>query len=152
MNENRQIEHGDIQYKLHSHVPALVESDEAWEALKNRYPQMLADLTSAKFNPNCSCRNRVGSFLEEKYESSEEEKKFIFDLFSIPSVKEKSLTTVNQIRARENAYQNFPRIHVIKKGEKSWGEFLAFLQKNSFEPRAFSVVDRDDETLTVYLM
>ena len=54
MSENLIIEDKDLIYKLHTFVPALVEVDESWEALKNRYPQMLADLTSAKYKLSLS--------------------------------------------------------------------------------------------------
>lgn len=152
MNEPQNIEDKDVRYKLHSFVGPLVEVDEVWEALKTRYPQILADLTSSKFNPNCSCRNRVGSFLNEKYESSDEEKNFILKLFTIQAVIEKSSSILKDIRAKESAYKNFPRIHVVKKGETAWNDFVKFLEKNNFDPRAFSVLDNNNDTITVYLM
>lgn len=151
MNEQPSILDSDIRHKLHSYVPALVEVDESWEALKTRYPQILADLTSSKFNPNCSCRQRVGSFLNEKYESSEDEKQFILKLFSIPKVVEKSAEVLVSSRRREKAYQEFPRVHSVPKGEQAWADFLKFLEKNDFHPQSFSVVDKG-ETVTVYLM
>lgn len=152
MNDVLNIEDRDIRYKLHSFVPPLMEVDQAWEALKNKYPQILADLTSAKFNPNCSCRGRVGSFLNEKYESSAEDKDFIFKLFSISEVAQKSEEIVKEIRKRELAVENFPKIHVVEKGEAAWKNFLEHLKNNDFEPRGFSVVNRDEKTLNVYLM
>jgi hypothetical protein len=152
MSENLIIEDKDLIYKLHTFVPALVEVDESWEALKNRYPQMLADLTSAKYNSNCSCRTRVGSFLNEKYQSSKEEKDFILKLFSIPALIEKSTPIIKDTKERENAYKNFPRIHTVKKGDDSWADFVKFLEKNHFDPRAFSVLDNNNGTITVYLM
>ena len=49
------------------YLDILVKNEKIFEALKNKYPDILADLTSAKFNPTCSCRGRVATHLNKKY-------------------------------------------------------------------------------------
>ena len=37
----------------------LIKNDTFFDVIKGKFPEILADLTSSRNNPNCSCRNRV---------------------------------------------------------------------------------------------
>jgi len=145
------ISDDNLRNQFGFYVPILVENDQSWERLKAKYPEILADLTSSRFNPTCSCRNRVASFLNEKFNSSEEDRKYLGQLFLIPEIAEKAINIINDHQSQQAAYENFPKVHTIKRGENSWKEFLNHLNKNNFHITSFSVLNKDEEHVTVYL-
>ena len=67
------------------YLDILVKNEKIFEALKNKYPDILADLTSSKFNPTCSCRGRVAAHLNKKY--TEGDKDFIDFLLNLEEIK-----------------------------------------------------------------
>jgi len=55
-----------------------------FNSLKNKFPEISADLFSSKINPNCSCKNKVKVYLASKIEN---EKDFFLDLLSEENIK-----------------------------------------------------------------
>jgi uncharacterized protein YukE len=135
---------------LHYHVDALVQNDTAFEALKNRYSDMLADITSARTNPTCSCRGRLGKYLQEKFEGDQADKDFIALLLKLPGVAEKVEETDKAIEAAEKARNEQKMFHVISKGGDSWNAFVQYLRSQNIQYTSFSVVEKETQ-LEVYL-
>ena len=50
----------------------ILKDDASFDSLKNKFPQILGDLTSAKINPRCSCVNKVKAYLISKLENEKE--------------------------------------------------------------------------------
>jgi hypothetical protein len=50
----------------------LLNHDETFDSLKHKFPEILADLTSARINSNCSCINKVKLYLISKLENEED--------------------------------------------------------------------------------
>lgn len=56
-----------------------LKDDIFFNSLKEKFPEILADLTSSRLNRNCSCRNRVKAYLISRIEN---EKDFFLNLLS----------------------------------------------------------------------
>jgi len=50
----------------------ILKDDPSFDSLKNKFPQILADLTSARINPKCSCVNKVKFYLISKLQNEKE--------------------------------------------------------------------------------
>jgi hypothetical protein len=53
-----------ISSKLY--LNALLQDPKIFNSLKDKFPEILADLTTAKFNSNCTCVKRVIAYLLSK--------------------------------------------------------------------------------------
>lgn len=140
------------------YLDILVKNEKIFESLKNKYPEILADLTSSKFNPTCSCRGRVATFLSKKY--VEGDKDFLDFLLNLEEVKDLKLQVDESIKKmeieknkallniRENSISN---IYQVPKGPKGWEDFTKFVVEKNIMFRSFSVVDKNDY-LEVYFL
>lgn len=140
------------------YLDILVKNEKIFEALKSKYPDILADLTSSKFNPTCSCRGRVTAFLNKKY--TEGDKDFIDFLLNLDEIKESKLQVDESLKkmeternkilsaARENSISN---IYQVPKGPKGWEDFTKFVIEKNIMFRSFSVVEKNDY-LEVYFL
>lgn len=140
------------------YLDILVKNEKIFESLKNKYPEILADLTSSKFNPTCSCRGRVATFLNKKY--VEGDKDFLDFLLNLEEVKDLKLQVDESIKKmeieknkallniRENSISN---IYQVPKGPKGWEDFTKFVVEKNIMFRSFSVVDKNDY-LEVYFL
>jgi len=61
-----------------------IHDDIFFNSLKEKFPEILADLTSSKLNRNCSCKNKVKAYLISRIEN---ERDFFLDLLSEESIK-----------------------------------------------------------------
>ena len=50
----------------------ILKDDISFDSLKNKFPEILADLTSARINPKCSCVKKVKFYLISKLENEKE--------------------------------------------------------------------------------
>ena len=140
------------------YLDILVKNEKIFEALKSKYPDILADLTSSKFNPTCSCRGRVTAFLNKKY--TEGDKDFIDFLLNLEEIKIQKLQIDESIKKmeaernktiaaiRENSISN---IYQVPKGPKGWEDFTKFVVEKNIMFRSFSVVEKNDY-LEVYFL
>lgn len=140
------------------YLDILVKNEKIFESLKNKYPEILADLTSAKFNPTCSCRGRVATHLNKKY--TEGDKEFIDFLLSVEEIKEqkekidvllKEMEEKNKARAEVAKDSSISNIYQVPKGPKGWEDFSKFVNEKGMAFRSFSVVDKG-EFLEVYFL
>lgn len=133
---------------LYAYVFSSLSHDPAFEMLKERYNDILADLVSAKANANCSCRGRVLNYINKKYQEEENEKTFLDGIFSIPEVKTQAESTIAENKARAaNALSG--KILTVMKKDNYWQDFFNSVSRNSF--RSFSVVDKGD-SVDVYFL
>ncbi len=124
------------------YVFTVIENDQYFDQLKNKYTEILADLTSSKVNPNCSCMNRVVNHLHPKYMSGGEDKTFLDTLFEKPEIKEKAEAKIMDMQIRIQT-QALPRIlNVVKSESGYWENFVKTQVLGKISFRSFSVVDK----------
>lgn len=133
------------------YLDALVKNDEVFESLKNRYPEILADIVSSRENPNCGCRNRTANHLAKKYIENDQEKAYIESILSRQDVIDSSQQIEKQIQ--ENIAKNtYPKSkYILSKGEESWNAFANWMKANNVQFKSFSVVEKDTH-LEVYVI
>jgi len=140
------------------YLDILVTNEKIFEALKAKYPDILADLTSAKFNPTCSCRGRVSAHLNKMY--AEGDKDFIDFLLNMEEIKENKTKLEKIIKENEEANKqklenakdtSVNNIYQVPKGPKAWEDFSKFVNEKGIPFRSFSVVDKG-EFLEVYFL
>ncbi len=135
------------EHLLYAYIFAALEDDESFSLLKDRYPDILADLVSAKSNSNCSCRGRVVSYITQKYKT-DTERVFLDGIFS----KEKTINNAsNQIKQNQETITNTltGKIFTLMKKDNYWEEFTKTTFGKMF--RSFSIVDRGD-SVDVYFL
>ena len=69
-----------------------IKNDGLFNSLKNKFPEILADLTSSRENPNCSCKGRVRNYLRSKFTTEKEYFDSILDLEEIKKIIEEKKT------------------------------------------------------------
>lgn len=120
-----------------------MQNNDSFSMLKNDFPAILADLTTFKENPNCSCKGRVIKFFSDQ-------------LLLDPNILDKYISDPIKfgimIENMENQrqLQNYSgRIFTIQKGEEAWKSFAQNIQGKMF--RGFSVIEREND-IVVYLL
>jgi hypothetical protein len=140
------------------YLDILVKNEKIFEALKNKYPDILADLTSSKFNPTCSCRGRVAAHLNKKY--TESDKDFIDFLLNLEEIKPEKQKIDELIKQNEESKSknsesfrdnSSAHIYEVPKGPKGWEDFNKFVMEKGIVFRSFSVLDKGDH-LEVYFL
>lgn len=127
----------------HDALPILLSDNDTFENLKKDFPEILADLTTFRDNPNCSCRGRVFKFFGEKLAANAD----ILD----PYIKDtNSLNARLQHAAQQKMINTYTgKVFTIDKGEEAWKAFASTLATKIF--RGFSVVERADSVVIYFL-
>jgi hypothetical protein len=128
--------------KFYLILQTLLENDVTFDRLKERYKEILADLVSARNQPDCACRNKVLNFLEVKYKVSEE-KTFLDELIDDNSVRDIVIDILNE---DEEVNRILKTPHLIKKEDGYYEKFLNKLQETNAHHyvRSISVIDKGE--------
>jgi hypothetical protein len=121
----------------------LIKDDLIFEQLKNDFPSVLADLTTFKSNPNCSCRGRVFKFFGEQLEQNPN---ILEKYVSNPEVLQQELNRLLDERMANN-YSG--KVFTIEKTDAAWAQFSATLMNKSF--RGINLVEREN-SIAVYFL
>lgn len=132
-------------FLLRNYWRILLEVDDSFNLLKNKYNEISDDLSSSRENPSCECGKRVINFLNEKYIADDESKKFIEELFDINEVK----VLVSGLEEERVNYENEEKnvlTQVYKVGLKSedWRNFYDLVNEKNINFKNFSVLQKDD--------
>lgn len=140
-----------------------IKNEVLFNSIKNKFPNILADLTSSRDNPNCSCKNRVKTFLETQLDS---EVNYFNDLLNMDEAKkiiqEKSEEIKNtQIKnplethlqlLQQNMFRSSEgRVFEIGKTEEDWKNLTKKINNEKLNFKSFSVVEKEDK-LVVYFI
>lgn len=140
-----------------------IKNDTFFNSLKNKFPEILADLTSSRNNPNCSCKNRVKAHLQSKLQSeaeyfnnllnNEEVKKLVEEKREeIKNTQFKDPMEEHMRMMRENMFKNSGgKIFEIGKTEQDWKNLCKRLEMEKISFKSFSVVEKEDK-LVVYFV
>ena len=137
--------------KFHLILDPLLRNQNIFQKLKEKYPEIIDDLDSAKDNTQCSCRGRVAAFLYKKYNEEPEEKSFIDDLINSDILVLKGIEAILGEHQRINDILG--KVHVLEKKDNYYQDFLNYLENNMIHHfvRSFSVVDKGDK-VEIYLL
>ena len=119
-------------------IHILIKDEDTFKKMKKDFPSILADLTSLKTTPNCSCRVKIGSFFTEKISINQE----ILDKDSV--IKE-----IEEIKKKRLENVISGKTFKVPVGDEEWKKFSTLIQGKSF--RAFSI-SREYDYLWVYFL
>lgn len=124
-------------------VHILVRDEETFNFIKNDHPEILADLTTLKTNPNCSCRGKVGKYFQDRLGGNPT----ILDKY----YKDKAaiIKELDVIKARRIENVIGGKIYKVALGDEAWKEFNKTISGKVF--RGFSVI-REYDYLWVYFL
>ena len=140
-----------------------VKNDTFFNSLKDKFPEILADLTSSRNNPNCSCKNRVKAHLQSKLQSEVEYFNNLLNHEEIKKIIEEKNTEIQNTQfkdpmedhmrmMRENMFKNSGgRVFEIGKTEEDWKNLCKKLEIEKIVFKSFSVVEKQDK-LVVYFI
>jgi hypothetical protein len=131
------------QANLNDALGIIIKDDNVFERLKTDFPDILADLTTFKTNPNCTCRGRVVKYFSDKLVESPN----LLDQY-VPNQQDlNSQLLVLQNQRMQNNYSG--KVFTVGKTEADWQAFSNSLAGKMY--RSFSVMD-NGENLTVYIL
>jgi len=131
------------QRNLNDAIGIIIKNDNVFERLKTDFPDILADLTTFKNNPNCTCRGKVVKYFSDRLNNEPD----LLDQY-VPNVQQlNDELAVLQAQRIQNNYSG--KIFTIDNTEEAWLTFSQTLVGKIF--RSFSVVNNGN-TLTVYLL
>ena len=140
-----------------------IKNDTLFNSLKDKFPEILADLTSSRNNPNCSCKNRVKAHLQSKLQSEVEYFNNLLNHEEVKKIIEEKNTEIQATQLkdpmeeymkimRENMFKNSGgKIFEIGKTEEDWKNLAKKLSEEKINFRSFSVVEKEDK-LVVYFI
>jgi hypothetical protein len=131
--------------KISKYLRILIDSDDVYQNLQKRFPELLDDLISAKTNPSCTCNQRVIEGLIKRYKESDEDKNFIEDIFANPEIVESIKSYDESIELwekKENEF--FGKVHIVGKTSEDWLKFHNFIKNQPIHIRAVSVIEKAD--------
>jgi len=131
------------QANLNDALGIIIKDDNVFERLKTDFPDILADLTTFKTNPNCTCRGRVVKYFSDKLVESPD----LLDQY-VPNQQDlNSQLLILQNQRIQNNYSG--KVFTVGKTEADWQTFANSLAGKMY--RSFTVID-NGENLTVYLL
>lgn len=141
-----------------------MKNDVFFDSLKDKFPEILADLTSSRSSPNCSCKNRVKAHLQAKISTEESYFNSLINNEEIQKIiQEKteeiknSQTPINPIEnhmqmMQQNIFKNSGgRVFEIGKTEGDWKDLAKKLTDEKISFKSFSVVEKENK-LVVYFI
>lgn len=135
----------DKNTSLQNYYRVLIDNDSAFNILKESFPQILEDLTSAKDNPSCECNKRVFEFLFKEYQENKKSKKIIDNLFKSKEINE-IITELEKHRVQfeKDTIEKITKIYKVGKSEKDWADFYKMVEEKQIFFRSFSVLEKND--------
>lgn len=121
----------------------IIKDEELFSQLKADFPEILADLTTLKTNPNCSCRGKVGKFFSDKVATNPN----ILDKYYKDKAAIAQELEAIKLKRVNNAING--KIFKVQLGDEAWSNFNKSISGKTF--RSFSVV-REFDYIWVYFL
>jgi hypothetical protein len=141
-----------------------IKNDVFFDSLKHKFPEILADLTSSRNNPNCSCKGRVKVYLQGKIITEQD---YFNNLINNEEIKKLTQEKAEEIKnsqaptnpmekhmqmMQQNMFRNSGgRVFEIGKTEEDWKNLAKKLSEEKINFKSFSVVEKEDK-LVVYFI
>jgi hypothetical protein len=142
----------------------LIKNDIFFNSIKDKFPEILADLTSSRNNPNCSCNGRVRAHLQANLTN---EADYFNDLINNEDIKRITEQKIEEIKTsqvpnnpmenhmqmmQQNMFRNsVGRIFEIGKTEEDWKNLAKKLNEERIFFKSFSIIEKADK-LVVYFI
>jgi hypothetical protein len=141
-----------------------IKNDTFFNSLKDKFPEILADLTSSRNNPNCSCKNRVKAHLQSKLANEADYFNNLINNEEVKKLTEEKAEEIKSSQVPTNPMENHiqmiqqsmfknsgGRVFEIGKTEEDWKNLAKKLSEEKINFKSFSVVEKEDK-LVVYFI
>ena len=141
-----------------------MKNDTLFNSLKDKFPEILADLTSSRNNPNCSCKNRVKAHLQSKIATEQDYFNNLINNEEVKKLTQEKIEEIKKTQTPNNPMENHMqmmhpnmfrnsggRIFEIGKTEEDWKNLAKKLTEEKINFKSFSVVEKEDK-LVVYFI
>jgi len=144
-----------------------MKNDTFFNYLKEKFPEILADLTSSRDNSNCSCKGRVKTYLQSVILRDPD---YFNNLINIEEIKKlitekseeiKNSQTSNGVPnhmdrhaqiMQQNMFKNSGgKIFEINNTQEEWKNLARHLTENKISFRSFSVVEKQDKLIVYFI-
>lgn len=125
-------------------IHAIILNNDSFFEMSKDFPEIAADLTTFKHNPNCSCKNKVTKFFNDKIESGQKD---ILDKYFVN--KETTKNRILKIIKDHDDKVLTGKVITIDNSKEAWSIFAQECSSKFF--RNFSVVEKGDK-LDIYFI
>lgn len=125
-------------------INTILQNKDAFEEIKSDFPEVLADLTTFRENPNCSCRGRVTKFFSDKIVAGNES---IFDKYV--DHRPDLVKDINSVTFLNSEKILSGKIIKVGKSEQDWANLWKATTGKVF--RSFGVLEKED-AIHVYFL
>jgi hypothetical protein len=115
-------------------IKKILDDEILFKKLRKDFADIVGDLVNFKYNPNCSCKEKVKKYFQEKLK----ENKNTLDYY-LPSMKFRKINNPDNLSGR---------IFTIPK--KSWENFSKSLEKKYF--KSFSIIEKNNIEMEIYFI
>jgi hypothetical protein len=141
-----------------------LKNETFFTSIKDKFPEILADLTSSRDNPNCSCKNRVRAHLQGKISTEGDYFNSLINSEEIKKLTEEKAQEIKTSQVPTNPMENHMqmiqqnmfrnsggRVFEIGKSEGDWKNLANKLSDEKIPFKSFSIVEKPDK-LVVYFI
>ena len=138
----------------------IIQNEDVFNEVKNKYPELEIDLSSSKENPNCQCKNKVIEYLTVKLNLKDDES-FLKNLINAEKFNQirndidKNWEFIIEQRNDQEKNKSFEfstpgKIYKVEKNDQAWLNFVTKIRA-SLMFQSFSVLDKETH-LEVYFI
>jgi hypothetical protein len=135
-----------------------LKNETFFNSIRDKFPDILGDLTSSRDNPNCSCKGRVRGFLQSRIQN---DNNYFNELLNNQEVKDLIIEKQQEIRSTQqpiasqmNAQQfaaNSARVFQIGKTDEDWKRLSERLFNEKLMFRSFSIIEKPDKLIVYFI-
>jgi len=135
-----------------------LKNETFFNSIRDKFPDILGDLTSSRDNPNCSCKGRVRGFLQSRIRN---DANYFNELVSNTEINDLIIQKEQEIRSTQqpiptamNAQQfaaNSARVFQIGKTDEDWKRLAERLFNERVMFRSFSIIEKPDKLIVYFL-
>jgi len=135
-----------------------LKNETFFNSIKDKFPDILGDLTSSRDNPNCSCKGRVRGFLQSRIQN---DANYFNELLTNPEINNLIVQKEQEIRSTQqpipnpmNAQQftaNSARVFQIGKTDEDWKRLAERLLNERVMFRSFSIIEKSDKLIVYFI-
>jgi hypothetical protein len=135
-----------------------LKNETFFNSIRDKFPDILGDLTSSRDNPNCSCKGRVRGFLQSRIRN---DANYFNELLTNSEINDLIIQKEQEIRSTQqpiampiNAQQfavNSARVFQIGKTDEDWKRLAERLFNEKLMFRSFSIIEKPDKLIVYFL-
>lgn len=135
-----------------------LKNETFFNSIKDKFPNILGDLTSSRDNPNCSCKGRIRAFLQSRIQNDDN---YFNELLSNTEINDLIIQKEQEIKSTQqpiatpmNAQQfaaNSARVFQIGKTDEDWKRLAEKLFNERLMFRSFSIIEKPDKLIVYFL-